>query len=69
MSQELAIELRGVQKSFDEVRQEVGAALLGEKRRDVQQQYIGEMMDKYNVIIHNAAIDGKRTKNDEAETK
>ena len=31
-------------------------SLMGEKRRDVQQQYIGEMMDKYNVIIHNAAL-------------
>ncbi len=44
------------QKSFDEARQQVAASLMGEKHRDVQQQYIGEMMDKYNVIIHNAAI-------------
>ena len=42
------------QKSFDEVRQQVAMSLMGDKRRDVQQQYIGEMMDKYNVIIHNA---------------
>ncbi len=46
----------GRQKSFDEVRQQVAMSLMGEKRRDVQQQYIGEMMDKYNVIIHNAAL-------------
>jgi hypothetical protein len=41
------------QKSFDEARQQVAMALMGEKRRDVQQQYIEEMMNKYNVIIHN----------------
>jgi hypothetical protein len=43
------------QKSFDEARQQVAMSLMGEKRRDVQQQYIGEMMDKYNVIIHNTS--------------
>jgi tetratricopeptide (TPR) repeat protein len=44
------------QKSFDEARQQVAMSLMGDKRRDVQQQYISEMMDKYNVIIHNAAL-------------
>jgi tetratricopeptide (TPR) repeat protein len=44
------------QKSFDEARQQVAMSLMGEKRRDVQQQYISEMMDKYNVIIHNAVF-------------
>jgi len=48
------------QKSFDEVRQQVAMLLMGDKRRDVQQQYISEMMDKYNVIIHNAAIGAGR---------
>jgi asparagine synthetase B (glutamine-hydrolysing) len=53
------------QKSFDEVRQQVAMSLMGEKRRDVQQQYIGEMMDKYNVIIHNAALGaGKQEPNE-----
>jgi tetratricopeptide (TPR) repeat protein len=53
------------QKSFDEVRQQVAMSLMGEKRKDVQQQYIGEMMDKYNVIIHNAAIGvGKQDANE-----
>jgi hypothetical protein len=44
------------QKSFDEARQQVAMSLMGEKRRDVQQQYIEEMMNKYNVIIHNNAF-------------
>ena len=44
------------QKSFDEARQQVAMSLMGEKRRDVQQQYIEEMMNKYNVIIHNSAF-------------
>ncbi|MHC4216692.1 MAG: peptidylprolyl isomerase [Planctomycetota bacterium] len=46
------------QKSFDEVRQEAMSALLGQKRQDVQQQYIKEMMDKYNVIMHSSAFSG-----------
>ena len=44
------------QRSFDEVRQQVAAELLGAKRRDIQQQYIEEMMEKYKVIIHSSAF-------------
>jgi peptidyl-prolyl cis-trans isomerase C len=44
------------QKSFDEVGQEVMSTLLGQKRQDVQQEYIKQMMDKYNVIIHMSAL-------------
>lgn len=40
------------QKTFDEVRQQVMSELLDQKRRDVQQQYIEQMMDQYNVIVH-----------------
>jgi peptidyl-prolyl cis-trans isomerase C len=47
------------QKSFDEVRQEVMSTLLDQKRKDVQQDYIKQMMDKYNVIIHTSALMGK----------
>ena len=43
------------QKSFDEVRQQVMYSLTSQKRQDVQQEYIKEMMDKYNVIIHTSA--------------
>jgi hypothetical protein len=47
------------QKSFDEVRQQVMTTLLNKKRQDVQQDYIKEMMDKYNVVIHTSALTGK----------
>ncbi|MBN2021026.1 MAG: hypothetical protein JW749_12480 [Sedimentisphaerales bacterium] len=40
------------QKTFDEARQQAAMSLMNEKRRDVQQQFIEEMMDKYGVIIH-----------------
>jgi hypothetical protein len=30
--------------------------LLDQKRRDVQQQYIEQMMDQYNVIIHTSVL-------------
>ncbi|MHC4642638.1 MAG: peptidylprolyl isomerase [Planctomycetota bacterium] len=46
------------QKSFDEVGQEVMSTLLNQKRQDVQQDYIKEMMDKYNVIIHRSVLTG-----------
>jgi len=44
------------QKTFDEVRQQVLSELLGQKRQDVQQAYIKQMMDEYNVIIHTSAL-------------
>jgi len=44
------------QKSFDEVRQQVIAALLSRKRQDVQTDLIEEMMNKYNVIIHTSVF-------------
>ncbi len=44
------------QKTFDEVRQQVMSELLDQKRRDVQQQYIKQMMDQYNVIIHTSVL-------------
>jgi len=43
------------QKSFDEVGQQVMYSLTNQKRQDVQQEYIKEMMDKYNVVIHTSA--------------
>jgi len=46
------------QKSFDEVGQQVMTELLGQKRQEVQQEYIKQMMDKYNVIIHTSALTG-----------
>jgi hypothetical protein len=44
------------QKSFDEVREQVMSELAGQKTRDVQQQLIKRLMDKYNVIIHSSVM-------------
>lgn len=44
------------QKTVDEVRQQVMMMLSNQKRQDVQQDYIREMMDKYNVIIHTSVL-------------
>lgn len=48
-----------VQKSFDEVSDEVYQQLRSEKTRDVQQAYIKQLMDKFNVVVHTAAFAGK----------
>ena len=44
------------QKSFDEVRQQVTMELLRQKREEVQRDYIKEMMDKHEVVIHTSAV-------------
>lgn len=44
------------QQSFDEVRQQVMQMLTNQKSQDVQQDYIRQMMDKYNVIIHTSVL-------------
>ena len=44
------------QKPFDEVRQQVQMELLNKKRQEVQAEYIKQMMDKHNVIIHTSAF-------------
>ncbi len=44
------------QQTFDEVRQQVMMMLSNQKRQDVQQDYIRQMMDKYNVIIHTSVL-------------
>ena len=43
-------------KSFDEVEGQIMSELLSQKRQDVQQEYIEQMMDKYNVIVHASAL-------------
>jgi tetratricopeptide (TPR) repeat protein len=53
------------QKSFEEVREEAARELLGRKGRDVQQNLIKQLMDKYNVIIHTSALNPASTENDE----
>jgi peptidyl-prolyl cis-trans isomerase C len=44
------------QKSFDEVRQQVTMQLLRQKREEVQRDYIKELMDKHQVVIHTSAF-------------
>jgi hypothetical protein len=44
------------QKSFDEVRDQVTSELVDRKSQDVQQSFIKQLMDKYNVIIHSSAF-------------
>ncbi len=42
------------QLSFDEVSVQVRITLANQKRQEVQEQYIRDMMDKFNVVIHTA---------------
>ncbi len=44
------------QKSFDEARDQITNELLSQKSRDVQQELIKQLMDKYNVIIHTSVL-------------
>jgi len=55
------------QKTFDEVRQDVMSRLLAQKRADVQQDYIEQMMNKYNVVIHTSAFTGERQGESDAQ--
>ena len=44
------------QKTFDEVRQQVTMQLLRQKREEVQRDYLKEMMDQHQVVIHTSAF-------------
>jgi peptidyl-prolyl cis-trans isomerase C len=44
------------QKSFEEVQQQVAMQLLRQKREEVQRDYIREMMDRHQVVIHTSAF-------------
>jgi len=57
------------QKSFDEVRQQVITSLLGRKRQEVQQDFIEQMMDKYEVIIHTSAQEVESQTEEEKQSK
>jgi len=57
------------QKSFDEVRQQVISSLLGRKRQEVQQDFIKQMMDKYNVVIHTAAQEAEGQTEEDNKSK
>lgn len=47
------------QKSFDEVQQQVMQELLRTKQQEVQQDYVKELMDKYNVVVHSSVSEPK----------
>jgi peptidyl-prolyl cis-trans isomerase C len=49
------------QRPFEEVKTEVYRALRGQKSRDVQQQLLAELRERYNVIIHRAQFAPKET--------
>lgn len=44
------------QKLFDEVRQQVKQELLGQKRQEVERDYIESMRNKHNVIVHTSVF-------------
>jgi hypothetical protein len=44
------------QKPYEEVRQDIMTSLVSEKRNDVQQAYLEQLEDKYNVVVHTAAF-------------
>ena len=44
------------QKSFDEVRDQIMNELVSKKSQDIQQEYIKQLMDKYDVILHTSAL-------------
>ncbi|MBN2588294.1 MAG: hypothetical protein JXA96_00400 [Sedimentisphaerales bacterium] len=44
------------QKTFNEVREQVTSELINSKSRDVQQAYIKQLMDKYNIIVHTSVL-------------
>ena len=46
------------QMQLDEVRPQVMSTLANQKRQDVQRDYIQQMMDKYNVIVHTSVLGG-----------
>jgi hypothetical protein len=50
------------QKSFDEVRDQVMNELVSRKSQDVQSDYIKQMINKYNVVIHTSVLGGTEEK-------
>ena len=55
------------QKSFDEAKQQVTMDLAQQKRQEVQREYLKEVMDKYNVVIHTSVLNP--TSQDASKTK
>ena len=44
------------QLEFDEVKERVALDLMSEKEKDVQQELISRLREKYNVVVHNSAL-------------
>lgn len=44
------------QKSLEEVRDRITSELVNRKSRDIQQEFINQLMDKYNVIVHMSVL-------------
>jgi len=53
------------QKSYDEVRAQVMNELVSKKSQDIQQEYIKQLMDKYDVILHTSALTPEDKNEDE----
>ena len=49
----------GAQRSFDEARDEVYAAVRMQKEIEIQQQILAELKDRYNVVLHTSKLGGK----------
>jgi hypothetical protein len=49
----------GRAQPFDQVKNDVAAAVKTQKEAAIQQQLFAELKDKYNVVIHRAALGGK----------
>ena len=56
------------QMPLDEVRQQVMSTLANQKRQDVQRDYIEQMMDKYNVIVHTSMLGGAQENESEEDS-
>ena len=49
----------GKERPFDEVKNEVSGALRFQKEMEIQQKILGELKDRYNVVIHTSKLGGK----------
>jgi len=49
----------GKERTFDEAKDEVYAAVRMQKEIEVQQQIFGELRDRYNVVLHTSKLGGK----------
>ena len=49
----------GTVQPFDKVKKDVYGALRMQKQMEIQQQLLGELKDRYNVVIHTSKLGGK----------